>query len=114
MKISYVVVLSFSLVLNGCEPAATFDGTSPDTLEYSTLKVYEQLSAEKKEQLHIAITDIMDYYKTEALLNNDDHFSSDKIRLLFLNGKTADQIISEARRYRGKKVKLLLQYQQEK
>ncbi len=114
MKISNVVVLVFSLVLNGCDRAAKFDGTSPESLELSEQKVRDQLSAERKIQLQNAITDIMDYYETEAMFNKDDNYSSERLRLLVLDGKSADQVILEARSYRGRKAKLLILHQQGK
>ncbi|HCI6115036.1 TPA: hypothetical protein NPN70_002427 [Klebsiella quasipneumoniae subsp. similipneumoniae] len=112
MKISYVMILIFSLVLNSCGRVEKFDGTSPESLELSMQKVREQLSTDRKKQLQSAITDIMDFYETEAIFNNDDNYSSEKLRLLVLDGKSADQVISEARSYRGKKAKLLLLHQQ--
>lgn len=87
MKISYVMILVFSLVLNGCDRVEKFDGTSPESLEISMQKVREKLSTDRKKQLQSAITDIMDYYETEAMFNNDDNYSSEKLRLLVLDGK---------------------------
>lgn len=104
MKISYVMILIFSLVLNGCGRVEKFDGTSPESLELSMQKVREQLSTDRKKQLQSAITDIMDYYETEAIFNNDDNYCSEKLRLLILDGKSADHVISEARSYEGKKL----------
>ncbi|HBY7981330.1 TPA: hypothetical protein MI773_25165 [Klebsiella pneumoniae] len=114
MKISYVMILFFSMVLNGCDRVAKFDGASPESLELSTQKVREQLSPDREKQLQNAITDIMDYYETEALFNNDDNFSAEKLRLRVLDGKSAEQVITEARSYRGKKAKLLILHQQGK
>ncbi|MCL6723238.1 hypothetical protein M8R21_49175 [Klebsiella sp. T2.Ur] len=112
MKINYVMGFVLLLALTGCDNTAKFDGTSQESLHNSAQEVNKQLSAEKQEHLRLAISDIISYYETKALVDNDNSYSSEKVRLLILDGKTADQVISEARIYRGKKVKLLLQYQQ--
>ncbi|MCS6743810.1 hypothetical protein NOM74_03955 [Klebsiella quasipneumoniae] len=114
MKISYMMILVLSMALNGCDRVEKFDGKSPESLELSTQKVCEQLSDDRKKQLQNAIKDIMDYYATEAMFNNDDKYSAERSRQIVLDGKSADQVILEARSYRGKKAKLLLLHQQGK
>lgn len=110
MKIKYVIALALSLLITGCDNAAKFDGTSQESLRYSAGKVFEPLSEEKKGELKSAILDTMSYYDTEAELTNNKNYSSDNMRLVVFNGKTADQVLSEAAKYREKKDNLEKKY----
>ncbi|HBR1948460.1 TPA: hypothetical protein L9K44_001142 [Klebsiella quasipneumoniae subsp. quasipneumoniae] len=67
MKISYVMILIFSLVLNGCGRVEKFDGTSPESLELSMQKVREQLSTDRKK------TTAECDYRYHGLLRNRGH-----------------------------------------
>ena len=111
MKIRYVIALTLSLLVSGCDNAPKFDGSSQESLRYSGEKVVESLSDANKEELKSAILDTLSYYDTQAIINNDGSYSSDKMRLVILNGKTAEQIISEADSYREKKEQLLKKHQ---
>ena len=112
MKIRYVIALALSLFVAGCDNAPKFDGSSQESLRYSGEKVIESLSDAKKEELKSAIQDALSYYATQAVINNDSGYSPEKMRLVILNGKTAEQIISEADSYRKKKEQLVKQYKQ--
>lgn len=48
MKIRYVIALTLSLLVAGCDNAPKFDGSSQESLRYSAEKVFEPLSEEKK------------------------------------------------------------------
>lgn len=112
MKIKYVIALALTLLVAGCDNAPKFDGSSPEALRYSGEKVIESLSDEKKTELKAAISDALSYYDTQAMLSNDATYSPEKMRLTVLNGKTADEVISDAKSYREKKEKLIKEYRQ--
>lgn len=110
MKIRYVIALTLSLLVAGCDNAPKFDGSSQESLRYSAEKVFKPLSEEKKAELKTAIIDTLNYYDTQAELTNDKSYSSNNMRLVVLNGKTADQVVSEAASYRDKKEQLEQKY----
>ena len=110
MRIRYVIALTLSLLASGCDNAPKFDGSSQESLRYSAEKVFEPLSEEKKAELKTAIIDTLNYYDTQAELTNDKSYSSNNMRLVVLDGKTADQVVSEASSYRDKKEKLEQKY----
>ncbi|HHK4129020.1 TPA: DUF6694 family lipoprotein [Enterobacter roggenkampii] len=110
MRVIYIFSLALTLLLAGCDNAPKFDGANQESLRYSGEKVIESLSPEQKQELLTAISDTLSYYNTEAMINGDKNYSPDKMRLVILNGKTANQIISEAKDYREKKEKLIQQY----
>ncbi|HBR1414078.1 TPA: hypothetical protein L9L57_005045 [Klebsiella pneumoniae] len=110
MKFNYV--LAVAILLAGCDKPAKFDGTSQESLQISSQRVIEQLSDQKRKMLRTAVSDTLSYYETEAIVNKDKNYSSDEMRLRILDGRTADQVIAESSSYRGKREKLLIQYQQ--
>lgn len=112
MKIRYVIALALSLIVTGCDNAPRFDGSSQESLRYSAEKVFEPLSEDKKAELKTAIIDTLNYYDTQAELTNDKTYSPNNMRLVVLDGKTADQVVSEAASYRDKKEKLEQKYLQ--
>ncbi|KWW07928.1 DUF6694 family lipoprotein [Escherichia fergusonii] len=114
MNIKNSILLVISLLVSACDNAPKFDGTSQESLRYSAEKVFESLSEEKKAELKTAIVDTLGYYDTQAELSNDKSYSSKKMSQVVFNGKTADQVISEAATYREKTEKLIQQYLHEK
>lgn len=110
MKIVYVIALTLSLLVVGCDNAPKFDGSSQESLRYSAETVFEPLSEERKAELKTAIIDTLNYYDTQAELTNDKSYSSNNMRLVVIDGKTADQVVSKAASYRDKKEKLEQKY----
>lgn len=107
MKIGYVALLALALITAGCDNAPKFDGSSQESLQYSGQKVLDSLDDGQKAELKTAIADTLSYFDTEAALSNDRNYSPVKMRLTFLDGKTAEQVIADAKGYREKKEKLV-------